>query len=204
MVTVSVFSPWVMYILASRFSVLSLLATVKISVELFSARVCLYAIHPLADSSIAYSKAIFDLTSICTSPPIQLTSNFDAVTVRASLCFWLTVTVLDNSPAFMTTDAERSSGVWFAAAVMQIVASPASPLVGLTEHQLSARLFKQSALQASLDTIDTYPSPPSAEKSTDETLRVSSAFGLSGVGSSVEPPLLTGSVHATIVSTANK
>ena len=51
-------------------------------------------------------------------------------------------------PAFIFTEAERSSGSVFSLAVIVMVPAPALPLAGETVHQASARSLTACAVQA--------------------------------------------------------
>ena len=111
------------------------------------------------------------------------------VTVNASFCFWETLTAFCALPALITTEAERSSGVSFSIVVMVILALPAGPLVGETEHQLSARELITDTVQGADELNEIVLLPPSAEKSDVEVGNV--MFGCEGVGagsSNSSPP----------------
>ena len=181
MVTVSFKEPLEIVMLPSRFSISSLEATWNDSVEVFKARDPLAVIQSFAFSSMVYSKSTLAFTSIFTSPPSASTSNLPEVTVKASFCFCETVIVFCVLPALMTTDAERSSGVSLAVVRMVILASPALPPVGETEHQPSARLLITSAVQAAEVLNVTTWLPPSTVKSEADSSKVMD--GWEGVGS---------------------
>ena len=194
-----------MVILPSRFSVSSFSATENVSVEVFIARVPSYFIHFFADSSMAYSKSIFALTSIFTSPPNDVTSNFEDVTVSASFCFCETAIVFDAVPALMRTDALRSSGVSLSFALIVIDASPAVPLWGVTLNQPSARSFTISAIQSAVAENEILSSSANSSNETEDLLSV--IVGVVGVlPPPLSEPLSAGSLfeQATIDTTVSK
>ena len=144
-------------------------------------------------------------TIIFTSPPNDVTSNFEDVTVSASFCFCETAIVFDAVPALMRTDALRSSGVSLSFALIVIDASPAVPLWGVTLNQPSARSFTISAIQSAVAENEILSSSANSSNETEDLLSV--IVGVVGVlPPPLSEPLSAGSLfeQATIDTTVSK
>ena len=122
---------------------------------------------------------------IVTMPPWAPTEIVDSVSSRAPFCFWVTFTVLVSSPQVRVTVAVRASYAVFSPAVTLITASPAWPLLGAIESQVSL----EEATQSRVAENDTCLLSPSSESTIEsEELSVISPFTGSGSGSvSLQP-----------------
>ena len=137
---------------------------------------------------ISYSNSMFALTVISTSPPSALTSNLDAVTVRASFCFWLMLTVFLTLPDAIVNVAVLFAPSVFSSALMVMTASPAAPLLGEIIHQALPSLYLTSAFHFWVELNFTLSVPPSTGITTEvASILISASSGVGvgvGVGSS--------------------